>query len=135
ALFGGALCQNGRRLTGSLAERLHVAAGAHAVGEFESCGFNAHGDPSRQDQVVPVDQLLAATVAEDVLYVPAVMTDDPASIFGAVGAQAAGYFPALEIAQDDRVAPLEIAFDGPYSCRQQRTAIAQRLQRPLIQHQ
>ena len=57
-----------------------------------------------------MDQFLAATVAEDLLDVPAVVANDPACISGVVGAETPGHLVTLEVPQNDGIAALEALF-------------------------
>ena len=65
-----------------------------------------------QDQIVPMDQLLPATVAETGLDFTTLVTLDALGVGIGVGAQAPGDLAAVGIEHDHRVAALE---SGPRS--------------------
>ena len=82
-----------------------------------------------------MDQLLASTVAQDGFDFTTLVADDTACVGGRIGAQTARDLGAVEAAQDDRVAALELALDRGYARRQQTLAGAQRPPRALVQNQ
>src|SRR5579883_3169968 len=85
-----------------------------------------------QDQVIAMDQLLAASIAEERLDVAAAMPHDAPRIRGGIGAEAARDFPACRVAHADGVAALEAALDGNDTGRKQALIGPKRLDRALV---
>src|SRR5690606_20046039 len=79
---------------------------------------------SRQDQVVPVNQLFPATVAEQLLDVAAVVADDAPRIRRIVGAETAAHFAAFQVLHDQGIPPLEVALDTLDASRQQGATVS-----------
>src|SRR5471032_223977 len=82
-----------------------------------------------------MDDLVAATVAEDGGDFTAFVPGDAADIGARIGGEAARHLAAAACAYDDRVAALEFAFGGCSAGGKQALAVPERLCRAVVDGQ
>src|SRR6185437_15012071 len=85
-----------------------------------------------QNHVVPVDQLGAAKVAENLGDFTALAANNGLGLFMVVGREPATELGTVAVADHHGVAALEAPFDSGHARRQQALARGQRLSRALI---
>ncbi len=85
-----------------------------------------------QNHIVPMDQLGAPKVAENVGDFTALAPDDGLGVLMAVSGEPAADLNAVAVPDDHRVAPLETPLDPRDAGRQQALACGQRLGRAII---
>src|SRR5439155_13281555 len=83
----------------------------------------------RQHQIVAMDHLVAATIAEQPLDFTALVPEDGAGVGAGIGRQAARHLAAVAIKHQHRVAAIELALDRLDAGRQQALAGLERGQR------
>src|SRR3569623_18974 len=84
---------------------------------------------SGQSEIVTMDHLVAAAIAEDGFDLGGAPACDALGILGAIGCEPARDLTALAVAHQHGIAALEPSVDLAYTGRQQTLALAQRLHR------
>src|SRR3546814_9336563 len=90
---------------------------------------------STQDEIVAMDHLVAATVAENLGDVARFVPEDTAGILVGIGRQADGDFPALTFDDAHDITALAATVDGGDAGGPHRAAAAPRRGRARIQRQ